>query len=266
MMAFYRPATAALALCLAPLPAAAWSARTQEAIAREAAQLAPPDLARQIYRHRVEFKEGALAPYRYHGAAPFAGADGGKGLKTSALREAERAVAAIEAHHPFAEVVRQLGVVSYYLAQANNPLGSTDDDPRERDYGADYLAYLEQAVPRMPLIFYGLAPNLARLPSLEPVLDTALARSRSLYPRIGEEYRRIGFVSGLVGFDDRSSAFGAGSLAFSHAVTDVTQGLIWIWLKAGGYDPRSGLPERGQRVLWLPRRLDAESGFGTGRP
>jgi hypothetical protein len=70
---------------------------------------------------------------------------------------------------------------------------------------------------------------------------------------IGGEYRRIDFASGLGRFDDRSTAFGVASVAFSHAVTDVTLALRYIWLAAGGIDDRANLPAGGSRLMLLPR-------------
>jgi hypothetical protein len=169
------------------------------------------------------------------------------------VEEARRAVAMIEGHQPFEDVVRQLGVVAHYVADAANPLNVTDDDPREAEYFADYARYLEGAEPRLPLIFYGLLPDLEGRPSLEPLVAAAVVRGRTLYPMVGLEYQRIGFASGVGRFDDRSTAFGIGALAFSHAITDVTQALRWVWITAGGGDPRQAIPERGGRLLRLPR-------------
>jgi hypothetical protein len=42
-------------------------------------------------------------------------------------------------------------------------------------------------------------------------------------------------------------------VAFSHAVTDVTLVLRWIWITAGGADDRSGLVNAGTKLLLLPR-------------
>ena len=72
---------------------------------------------------------------------------------------------------------------------------------------------------------------------------------------IGREYRRIGFSSGIGRFDDRSTAFGVASIAFSHAVTDVTLALRYIWLTAGGIDDRANLPAGGTRLTVLPRAV-----------
>ena len=167
--------------------------------------------------------------------------------------EANRAVAAIRGHRPFDEVVRQLGVVSHFVADANYPLSTAASDPRQADFFLDYARYVESAEPRLPLVFYGLAPGLDQRRDVAPLMALTLARGRRLYPLVGREYRRIGFASGVGRFDDRSTAFGVASLAFSHAVTDVARVMRWIWLQAGGADPRAALPERGEALVRLPR-------------
>ena len=78
------------------------------------------------------------------------------------------------------------------------------------------------------------------------------ARGRQLYPAIGEEYRRIGGigrVSGIGGFDDRSTAFAVAALSYSHAISDVARALRHVWLAAGGSDPRQRLAERRDSLL-----------------
>lgn len=234
--------------------ATAWTPVTQATIAREAARLSPPDLARQIDKHRRAFEEGVNAPFAEtdpgrHMKNP----DGSGTLDRAAVDAVAAAVAAIRGHQPFEEVVRRLGVVSYYVAEANNPLAASAGDPEEGRYFADYLRYAETAEPRFPLIFYGVQPGLETSKDVSPLIDAALRRGRELYPMIGREYRRIGFVSGIGAFDDRSSAFGVTSLAFSHAVTDVTLALRYLWITAGGIDDRAHLPAGGTRLILLPR-------------
>ncbi|HEX2162629.1 MAG TPA: hypothetical protein VHM02_01630 [Thermoanaerobaculia bacterium] len=243
---------AVLVLALLPaLPAAAWTPSTQQAIAAEGAALAPPDLARQIEKHPRAYRQGVADPFADGDAARHSAAADGR-LAETIVAEARRAVAMIEGHQPFEDVVRQLGVLAHYVADLNDPLAASDADPREGEYFADYARYLESAEPRLPLVFYGLLPGLERRGDLAPLVAAGVERGRELYPMVGREYRRIGFASGRGLFDDRSTAFGVGSLAFSHAVTDVAQALRWVWLQAGGGDPR-GLPERGDVVLRLPR-------------
>ena len=52
----------AACLLLAPLPALAWSPQTAAEIAWQGARIAPPDLKRQIERHKAVFREGVLEP------------------------------------------------------------------------------------------------------------------------------------------------------------------------------------------------------------
>jgi hypothetical protein len=245
---------AILAGVCAASPATAWTPTTQAVIAREAARLSPPDLARQIEKHQRAFEEGVAAPFGDTDSARHMKNPDGSGQLDRAAEEAMRAaVEAIRAHKPFEEIVRRLGVVSHYVADADNPLAASGDDPEERRYFVDYLRYAESAEPRFPLVFYGLQPGLEGARDLSPLLDAALKRGRDLYPMIGGEYRRIDFASGLDRFDDRSTAFGVASVAFSHAVTDVTLALRYIWLTAGGIDDRANLPAGGSRLTLLPR-------------
>lgn len=248
------PAAFGLLALVAASPAPAWTPRTQATIAREAARLAPPDLARQIEKHEEAFQAGVQAPFQdadpdRHRKDP----DGSGLLDRTLLAEVEGAVAAIRGHRPFEEIVRRLGTVAHYVADANNPLAVSGADPDEARYFVDYLRYAETAEPRFPLVFYGVPSALERRRDVRPLLAEALRRGRAVYPAVGREYRRIGFASGIGRFDDRSTAFGVASVAFSHAVTDVSLVLRYIWLAAGGADDRSAVVSSGTRLLLLPR-------------
>ncbi|HWM92283.1 MAG TPA: hypothetical protein VN493_16080 [Thermoanaerobaculia bacterium] len=248
------PAALGLLLLLAAAPGLAWTPRTQSAIAREAARLAPPDLARQIAKHKAAFEAGVQAPFQdsdpdRHRKDP----DGSGSLDQALLAEVDGAIAAIRAHRPFEEIVRRLGTVAHYVADANNPLAVSGADPEEARFFVDYLRYAETAEPRFPLVFYGVPPSLERRKDVRPLIAEALRRGRQVYPMVGREYRKIGFASGIGRFDDRSTAFGVASVAFSHAVTDVTLVLRHIWITAGGVDERTSVVNAGTRLLVLPR-------------
>lgn len=257
---------AASLIALTPTPAAAWTPKTQLTIAREGARLAPNDLYRQILRHPKELEEGVLAPFQDGDPARHVANPDGSGRLVGVIdEEVERAIGAIQAHMPFERVVYQLGRVAHYVADANNPLNTSSADPSEVRYFIDYLRYLESAEPRLPVVFYGVYPRLEEGGSLAPLLDSTLSRGRQLYPLVGLEYRRIGFESGLGRFDDRSTAFGVASVAFSHAVSDVGLVLRYVWVRAGGADFRTELPERGEKVLRLPRLEDGLPPARLGR-
>ena len=245
--------TAGLAAALAH-PVAAWTPATQAVIAKEAARLSPPDLARQIEKHARAFAEGVNAPFSDSDASRhMKNPDGSGQLDRVVEAEVAAAVEAVRGHKPFEEIVRRLGVVSHYVADADNPLSASADDPEEGRYFVDYLRYAESAEPRFPLVFYGIQEGLATGRGISPLVSAALQRGRDLYPLIGREYRRIDFASGAGRFDDRSTAFGVASVAFSHAVTDVALALRYIWLSAGGIDDRANLPAGGTRLMLLPR-------------
>ncbi|HXU44214.1 MAG TPA: hypothetical protein VN783_01705 [Thermoanaerobaculia bacterium] len=241
-------------LALLPSPASAWTPRMQQVIALDAARLAPSDLYRQIGKHRPEYEQGALAPFSDRDPERHAKNPDGSGVLDRVIpEEIARAVALIQEHRPFAEIVGQLGRVSHYLADANNPLAASNDDAEEGRYFADYLYYVESVEPRLPIVFYGLPAWWDRQPDVDRLVRDALARSRATYPAIEREYRRIDFGSGRERFDDRSSAFAVAALAFDRAVTDVAIVLRSIWLAAGGTDDRQRLPEAGEKLLVLPR-------------
>src|SRR5262245_17614478 len=129
-------------VCLpgAALPAAAWTPGTQVTIAREAARLSPPDLARQIEKHRRAYEEGVKATLAEADAGShMKNPDGAGQLDRAALEAAAAATAAIRDHQPFEEIVRRLGVVAHYVADANDPLAASAADAEEGRYFADYL-------------------------------------------------------------------------------------------------------------------------------
>jgi hypothetical protein len=243
----------ATALFLLAGPARSWTPATQVTIAREAARLSPPDLYRQIDKHHLAYEAGVNAPFaETDGSRHAKNPDGSGRLDRVALDAVDAAIQAIRGHQPFEEIVRRMGIVSHFVADANNPLAASAADPEEGRYFVDYLRYVESAESRYPLVFYGV-PSGAETRGVSSLLDAALRRGRELYPMIGREYRRIGYGSGVGQFDDRSTAFGVGSVAFSHAVTDVALVLRYIWIAAGGIDDRTHLPAGGTRLTVLPR-------------
>ena len=187
----------------------------------------------------AEYRRGSLAPFQDGDAgAHYKNGNGSGSLDERILSETERAIAAIRAHRPFRDVVYQLGVLSHYVADANNPLSTEEEDPLERRYSPDYLGYVEGVQERFQVVFYGDGRDLADPAALGPLLDRTLARGRGLYPSIAREYRRVGGPPGRAKFDDKSVAFAVGSLALSHAVSDVGALLRYVWVQAGGADRR----------------------------
>lgn len=227
-------------------PIHGWTPGTERSIAREGARLAPPDLHRQIVRRNGAFERGVGAR---DGWAP------GERLDDALVRETTRAVKMIQTPEHFDDVVYQLGVVCRLVAVAHDPLIASDADREEGRFAADYPRYAESADGRFPLVFYGFRRGFDDPKDVARLVVEAVEHGRSLYPSIGREYRRISFGRGAERFDDRSTAFGVTSLAWTYAATDVGEVLRYIWLQAGGADPRQRLPTRGAgaRLLRIPR-------------
>ncbi|MBP9143340.1 MAG: hypothetical protein KBF21_01180 [Thermoanaerobaculia bacterium] len=231
-----------LALLLAPAALHAWKPATQQAIALDAAQLAPPDLARLIAKHRKEYLRGAVEPLSDGNAfRHMKNSDGSGELDRVIAAELAAAIDLIRRHRPFAEVVARLGRLSHYVADANLPLNTANTDPGEGRYFRDFLDYADSARPRFAVVFYGLGPAWRSPRDVQAWTATTLARGRGLYPAISEEYRRIGGAAGTSAFDDRSTAFAVAAVSYSHAVSDVARALRYVWLSAGGADPREQL-------------------------
>ncbi len=245
---------AALGLLASAVPVSAWTPTSQQTIASEAARLAPPDLYRQIARHRTSYLQGVIDGFGERDPLAHAKHLDGTGRLDEAIKVAvDNAVLAITSHQPFSEICYRLGIVSHFLADAHNPLNSAEDDPEEGRYYADFLAYLESTEPRLRLVFYGFRPGFDGRRGLPAMIAEGLERGRGLYPLVGREYRRVGFASGVRAFDDQSTAYGVATLAYSHAVSDIAEALRYIWLEAGGIDTRRRIPVRGREVIRLPR-------------
>lgn len=229
-------------LAIAPQRATAWTPRVQGLIASRAAELAPPDLRRQLERHEKELRRGALEAFRDQDATRHVKNNDGSGtLDRVILEETTRAIEMIRAPRTFAEIAYQLGRLSHFIADANNPLNTSQDDPREERYFADYLFYMESAEPRFAPVFYGIDSRFDHRRDLAALAQAALQRGRGLYPLVGREYQRTGRIDGRGLFDDRSTAFGVAAVSYSHALSDAANAFRFVWLRAGGADPRSAL-------------------------
>ncbi len=250
------PLAAALLAAAMAFPAAAWTPASQQSIAESAARFAPPDLYRQLARHRRAYLQGVADGFGERDPMAHTKNPDGTGRLDEAITVAvDNAIGAITAHQPFWEIAYRCGIVSHFVADANNPLNSAESDPEENRYYADFLHYLESADPRVEIVFYGFRPGFEGRRDLPRLIAESLERGRGFYPAVGREYRRIHFAAGHDGFDDRSTAFGVASLAYSHAVSDIAEVLRYIWLEAGGIDTRRRIPVRGREAV----RLDRES-------
>lgn len=221
-----------------------WTRAGDERIAKKAAQLAPADLRVMIQRFDLEYKQGQSRAQSDEGAQSHRNYTKGANLRARIEHETNTAVAMLRSGKPMSSVVQQLGFLSHFVADANNPFHMLNDDPRLDSSEADFEQYFDRRLAKFPTVFYGLEPNFR----LGSYLDRTIARTSRFYPLMREEYFRYGQRRTSAEFDDRSTAFGVASVCYSRAVTDVVNLYYYIWRQAGG-DVRSAALMRGSNLV-----------------
>jgi hypothetical protein len=212
-----RLAAALLFLSIA-LPGMAWTRAADQRIAAKSAALAPEDLRLIINKFNDEYVRGIDDALATEGTDIHR-----RKLRERIVAQTHSIVAMIRGNQPMSGVVRQLGVLSHLIGDANNPFHIGDDDAEER---ADFEQYFERRLARFAPVFYGLDRNFV----LSAYLDKIFARTTGYSPLMAEEYSR---GTGAT-FDDRSTAFGVASVCYSHAITDDINFYFFIWKMAGG--------------------------------
>jgi len=212
-----RLAVALLFLSIA-LPGAAWTRAADQRIAARSAALAPEDLRLLINKFKDEYVRGIDDALATEGTDIHR-----RKLRERIVAQTHEIVSMIRSNQPMSGVVRQLGVLSHLVGDANNPFHIGDDDAEER---ADFEQYFERRLARFAPVFYGIDRNFV----LSAYLDKIFARTTGYSPLMAEEYGRGNGAT----FDDRSTAFGVASVCYSHAITDDVNFYYFIWKTAGG--------------------------------
>lgn len=211
-----------------------WSGTTVRHVAWSAVEFFPPDLARQVRQHHRRYDEGI----RRGLAAPPSWRAGSPGnLREALVEQSLRCRDALLRPVPLEDLVEEVGVLAVRVLDANDPLAVAHDDPREPLFAAAYQSYADSVRGRVRLVYYGRDPFLAPTGGVAPAVDAILARSRSLYPFIGEEFYRDGSLRDWRAFDDRSVAFGVAAVSLARATTDLANFAQWIWRSGGGLLP-----------------------------
>jgi hypothetical protein len=200
------------------LPAMAWTRAADQRIAAKSAELAPPDLRLLITKYHDEYLRGVDDALAAEGTDIHR-----KKLRERIVAQTHGIVKMIRTNEPMSGVVRELGSLSHFVGDANNPFHIGDDDAEER---VDFEQYFERRLARFAPVFYGFDRNFV----LSTYLDRMFARTTSYQPLMSEEYARGNGAT----FDDRSTAFGVASVCYSHAITDMVNLESFIWKTAGG--------------------------------
>jgi hypothetical protein len=226
-------------------------------IGRRALPWLPPDLARQVVKHKHDFARGAAAaaawPRQFHQP------DGANGLEPTIVAQCERLVQALRSQASFSEVVAGFGTLAHLTLDLNAPFASAHgSDP----YARAFAAYQSTAAPRVQMVFYGQERALLGQP--RSALESYLRRRRSaavaFAPLVRYDLDRIGGPGRWTALDDRSTSFGTAAITLNHASSTFANLASWVWRQGGGLVPeiaRSG----GTIMVWKgePRPREAPS-------
>jgi hypothetical protein len=211
-----------------------WSGATARHVAWTAVDFFPPDFARQVRKYHKRFDAGISRGL----AAPPAWRAGPPGSLPQALdAQVRRCAADLRKPVPLEDLVEEVGVLAVLVLDANDPLAVVHDDAREPEYSAAYRSYVDSILDRVRLVYYGQDRALIRKGTIETTIQSALTRSTSLYPFVGEEFYRTGELRNWRSLDDRSVTFGVAGVSLSRALTDLANFVGLVWHGGGGNVP-----------------------------
>lgn len=194
----------------------------------------PPDLARQMARHQRAFAAGFTAASGW--PAELHRRSGNPNVDAAIVAQCERLTRAIRSQRPFEEVISGFGALAHLTLDHASPFleaGGWDT------YAAAFRSFLERALPRIPIVFYGQQNDLLRSSSvaIQPFLTRQRQPLASLESLVREDMDRIGGPAFWHLLDDRSTTFGAASLTLNHATSNFVNLASWVWGQAGGLVP-----------------------------
>jgi hypothetical protein len=123
-------------------------------------------------------------------------------------------------------IVYEFGTLAHLVADLAFPLNASDADPREPLYRDAYRRYIETKLGRIPFVFDRLPPPDIVHGDLKAFALASARRAADNYRPIGPAFRDDGTPAGPNALDERSVPFGVASLAYSHAVSNIT----WVWM------------------------------------
>lgn len=212
----------------------AWSPETTRHVAWTAVDFFPSDLARQVRKHHKRYdagiRRGLNAPPAWRAGAP------GK-LEQALLAQANHCYQGLKRPIPLDDLVEEIGVLAVHVLDANDPLAVEHTDLREPQYSLGYQRYVDSALFRVRLVYYGQDRQLIHDAEISTSVKGILERSRGLYPFVGEEFFRGGSLQNWRRFDDQSVAFGVAGISLSRALTDLANFAAYIWHGGGGLVP-----------------------------
>lgn len=214
-------------------PAMALNESTYQQVALDSLRLAPPTLGHIADRHREQLIRGALSPIASEGGAEHLAAPRGI-VEKRVAEQADRIVVLINERAPFDKVVYELGILSHYVADLNNPLNTAAGDPRYEKIRKDFETYIARKTDKFTLTFTGHAPSPLDQRNVTGFATDVADRSAKLGPYLMNSYFPGGQMVSSRTFDDRHTAFGVASISYQNAVGDCARLYLYIWKQVNG--------------------------------
>ena len=222
-------------LFLITVVAESWTSRTYQVVVVQSTKLMPASFQRIMREHKEEILSGSLKPddqgedfHRYDLGTR-------SGVLAERIEELTNSIPQkIASHVPFREIAGDLGRLSHYACDLNDPLILMDSDSREPQYRIDFAIYLEKNIEKFPWIFDGHDHYLLEEDNLKEYIHQLALHVSTKYPRLGEAYFPQGRLVSSDTFDPRSLPFGIASLSYSHCITNTVQLWFHVWKKAHG--------------------------------
>ncbi|MFN7972776.1 MAG: hypothetical protein U0166_10580 [Acidobacteriota bacterium] len=222
-----------MTVALLATPAFAFTEATYKSVAENSLRLAPPTLAHIADRQRDRLVAGALMPLATEGGAEHLAAPKGV-LEQKVKDQTERVIQMIDAHASFEDIIFEVGVLSHYVADLDNPLNTGTGDPRYEKVRKDYESYIERSVPKFTLTFGGHTSQELRDRDVLGFARSVSSRSSSFAPQVTQSYYPEGAMVSSRTFDDRHTAFGIASLSYQNAIGDCARLYVYIWRAVNG--------------------------------
>ena len=206
---------------------------TYEQVALDSLRLAPPGLARIASRHKEQLLKGALSPIATEGGADHLAHPRGVAEKR-VEEQIRRIVDLINRRTPFEKIVYELGVLTHFVADLNNPLNTAQGDPRYEKIRRDFETYVARKLPKFRLTFTGHNSGELGRKDVFGFARAVSQRSAKFGPYLSRSYFPKGRMVSSRTFDDRHTAFGVASVTFQNAVGDCARLYVYLWKQVNG--------------------------------
>jgi len=233
--------------------ASAWTGPFHESVALQSARLMPPSLESVLAEHSARLRKGATAPLalRGHESLYLHENDWGR-LDEAVLAQTQRLLDLLSGRAPMSAVAYEMGVLSHYVAVAQDPTHCSADDPREAEWAPSFHRFAESRIPRFRVVFDGYLAEPLERDDVKGFVRGLFRRSRVRYPILSRSYlQEDGRVLTSASFDDRHPVYGVASLGYSRAISDTAKLWLYAWVRSGGDTTRLPFPQ-GLRNVPLP--------------